>query len=200
MFKFNFADKEFGWSELIATGALIFSGASFFYTLNANKPLVIQGSGFANVATAEHQGQCLLLASIPVQYENSGKTAVKLNKFTSDDGVLKFVLGTQELENNTIPYQTVLTSQPLYWHTAKWLDDLSVSNVPFEKNMGLHNGLIISPNSRFSTNLAVIVELIEPNKKLSDFMAINFTAHFSNGQELEFSSVVDMPTVVRCNG
>lgn len=66
--------------------------------------------------------------------------------------------------------------------------------------MGLHNGFIISPNSRFSTNLAVIVELTEPRKKLADFMAINFTAHFSNGQQLEFSSVISIPTKVQCNG
>lgn len=200
MIKFNFAEKEFGWSEVIATGALIFSAVSFWHTINANKPLVIQGSGFANVAIEENRGKCLLLASLPVEYENSGKTSVKLTKFTSENRVLRFVLGTKELDSSSIPYQTVLTSHPLYWHTAKWLDDLSVNSVPFEKNMGLHNGFIISPNSRFSTNLAVIVELTEPRKKLADFMAINFTAHFSNGQQLEFSSVISIPTKVQCNG
>lgn len=193
MFKFR---KEIGWAEIIAAGAIILSAISLWQTSISNEGFIVSGGGVVTTGIVDDK-ECLFIASVPLEFHNSGKTAVSLERFTpKDSNVVFFLKNNKVLDPKDVEKELYLSNQPMIPYLPMWVK-LVRRSLSFDPNSYGHINNLIYPNDSYRTNLVLLAKNNINGVSISDRIAISFYAVFGNGQSLPISMAID---VTQLNG
>ena len=152
---------------------------------------IVSGGGPLN-SKIEYDGKCHYLLSIPVEFHNSGKRALTLQRFVTID--LPKVIFIKS--NGSIVSEPSLTYKSYQVNNGSnlaygWLKHLSnLQQFQPEKSFLTNN--LIKPGDTFFTNIVVDVVAYKEGKPLADTIAISFDAEFSNGQVIPLRVSTDI--------
>lgn len=173
--------KEISITDIIAIFAIIISCISLWKSFEPDDGFIVSGGGILN-SKIEYDGDCHYLLSIPVEYHNSGKRALTLRRFVTDDLPKVLFLKSNSLNTD----EPLLTYKSYQVNNASdlsygWLKHLS--KLPqFQPEKSFYFDGLIKPGDSFVTNIVVDVLAYEKGVVLADSIAIAFDAEFSNGQ------------------
>ena len=191
MFKFK---KEIGWSEIIAFGALVVSTVALWQVSQSSEGHIIPGGGIVTTGIVNDE-ECLFIAKIPIEFHNSGKTAVSLDRYTPGNiDTVVFLKNNTVLNRDDVKYEMYLTNQPIGPYLPLWVK-LVRQSLPFDADSYAHIGSLIYPNSSYASNLVLLAKNNINGKSISDGVGISFNAEFSNGQTLPVNSHIQVTQV-----
>jgi hypothetical protein len=183
--------KEISITDFIALFAIIISCISLWKSFQPDDGFIVSGGGLLN-SKIEYDGKCHYLLSIPVEYHNSGKRALTLQRFVTID--LPKVLFIKS--NGSVISEPLLTYKSYQVNNGSnlaygWLKHLSkLPQFQPEKSFSTNN--LIKPGDTFFTNIVVDVVVYQKGKALADSIAVAFDAEFSNGQVIPLRVSTDI--------
>ncbi len=188
MFKFK---KELGWSEVIAFGALVISAVALWQASSSNDGHIVKGGGIVTTGIVDDE-ECLFIAKIPIEFHNSGKTAVSLDRFIPGNiDTIIFLKDNKVLDSKDVEKELYLSNQPMISYLPMWVK-LVRQGVPFNPDSYAHIGSLIHPNESYIANLVLLAKNNIDSQSLSDGVGISFSAEFSNGQSLPLNSHIQV--------
>ena len=189
MFKLR---KEVGLSELISLGALIISGAAFWYSTQPEGGHIISGGGTIYTSVIKGE-QCTYVLTLPVEFHNSGKQAVTLEQLTQGADIPTVLFSNQEsiLDSKAIKHRIYLSNSNIGAIPSFWLKNLGNHNefTPSYK----HIGDLIHPSESYRFYVVLTIAPYTQIERMEEVSAfIKFNAVFGNGQIIPISAAVEL--------
>lgn len=189
-----------GWGEIIALFALIMSAVSLWQSNKDSAGFIIQGSGRVGVTEVPTEG-CLFLMALPIEFNNSGKQSVALNRFKPTN--LKPVLFSKDgklLDQSIVKYEMYLTNSEYYGYSKLWLDSVRKAPMLNPENQ-LMIGQLIYPGKSYRSFIAVVANAYKDKLNVADEMLISFDVEFSNKQVMPIRAAISIAPYMssQCN-
>jgi hypothetical protein len=187
VFKFK---REVGYAEMISALAVLLSAFALWKSYQNDEGFIVQGSG--TVITADLIADCQHVVTYPIQFHNSGKKAVVLERFTpADIRPVLFSSGGEAFKEEAIKYNLYLHRNYYYFDINEIYATIQNDNELYIKDYKFIGELIL-PGDTFQAAFVITInkkqKLPKPPKRIS--IAIN--TKFGNKQELEYAASISL--------
>ncbi len=184
--------NEYGISDIIAIIALVVSFVACWQSYKANEGFIVKAGGPWVISNLGDE--CSVMVSIPVEFYNTGKTAVTLERFTPDK-LEKVILSKNNnlLLNHKVGYDFYIVDGD--FSEPKKLYQQAKKVGVYDLNSYAISDYLIKPNSVFKTNIVIVSKAFVDEQQVFDRVYVSLNASFSNDQVIEIKGTigVDVP-------
>lgn len=190
MAKFFKFKREIGYPEIISIVAILLSAFAIWKSHQNDEGFIVQGS--STVTTTNLIGDCLYVVTYPIQFHNSGKKAVSLERFipagikpimfSSGGEILK----EEEIKSNLYLHRNYNNFNINEIHkTIQSNNKLSLSDYKFMRKL-------ILPGDTFNAAFVITIDKKQQLPKLPNHIFVAINTEFSNNQELEYTAGISL--------
>ena len=174
-------------SDIVAVVALIVSLAALFVSSRASNPYIVfgvEGIGFGAVPSVTG-GECDILLSYAVEFNNSGQRSATLERISGLDGLPPVLLSKdgQLLPIGLVSLDVYKLTSPL--EAIEFWPSLQRNLAPIDLDSPFFLSSIVPPNSAETLYFVVIMDLLNGDELKADRILVSSLVTDSAGGNLE---------------
>ncbi len=161
-----------------------------------NSAYIVQGSGLISAATIK-SNDCLYVLSIPIEFHNSGNTAVTFRRFVPSE-IPSVIFGKNKklLNSPKNDFELYLSNESIdYNNLPRWLKRVQASQI-IDLSSYQFSDQLVPPKSSFKKYLVLITKPYKDNDNIADRIYFSIFSEFGNEQKLPFNFLTDVESYI----